>query len=301
MIQLFDLHCDTLYELYRKQLSFKSSSLHISSEKIRNFKPYIQVCAVWSDFRLTDEDAYKSYKKCLEYSKKIGFDFSCTIDSDSFNSFILAVEDARLLNSSIERLDTLFNDGVRSLTLNWRGASCIGGGWDTSLPLSPFGIKVVNACCDKGIAVDLSHSSYETQKQVVNMAHKLGFSPIYSHSNSFAVCKHKRNVTDELAKEITNLKGLIGLSLCPEHLSSNKATLYSLVSHILHFLELGCEESIALGCDFDGIPSTPLGINHIEDLSKLHAILLNELGPEVASRIFYKNSYKYYSKLLEGR
>ncbi len=302
MIPLFDLHCDTLYELHKKRLSLDNSQLHVSLKDTRGFSPYIQVCAIWSDYRLTNEESFESYKRCLSYVRKLGLNFCTTIPKSNLSSLILSVEDARLLNNSISRLDDLYKDGVRAITLNWRGSSCIGGGWDTSHPLTAFGLQVVLACINKGIAIDLSHSSQETQRQVIKLSEKYNFVPFYSHSNSYSICNHKRNVTDELAKEISRLKGLIGLSMCPEHLSSNKkATIYSLVSHANYFLELGCTGCLALGCDFDGITSLPLGINSVADLSLLNAIFLKEFGKEATDCIFYKNSFNYFSNLFERR
>lgn len=302
MISLFDLHCDTLYELYKKNLDFDNTQLHINSKSSKLFSPYVQVCAIWSDYRLTNDECFENYKKCLAYTKQLGFDFHTALPQNARSSFVLSIEDARLLNNSISRLDRLYVDGIRSLTLNWKGYSCIGGGWDTSIPLTDFGLQVVLFCIEKGIAVDLSHSSKETQRQVIKLTEKYNFAPFYSHSNSYSVCNHERNITDDLAKEISSLNGLIGLSVCPDHLSFNKkATVYSLVSHAYHFLELGCEGCLALGCDFDGVTSLPVGISGISDLSKLYAIFSKEFGKRITERIFYKNSLNYFSNLFEGR
>ena len=297
MIPLFDLHCDTLNEMYRKSLSFCSSSLHISQEKTNCYYPYVQICAIWSDWHLSNEDSFDEYKNCLEYCKNLGFDFTAPK-----RRFMLSVEDARLLNGSTERIEQLFNDGVVSLTLNWRGESCIGGGWDTCMPLTPFGQDVVKLCNEKQIAVDLSHSSFQTQAQVLDLSSKFDVSPIFSHSNSFSVCNHKRNISDEIAKEISNRNGLIGLSLCCDHLSTkDTASTSTVLAHAYHFLDIGCTGCLALGCDFDGVTSLPNDIRGVEDLTKLYALFTKEFGTKITNDIFYNNSFNYFSKLLEGR
>lgn len=302
MISLFDLHCDTLYEQYKKNLSCDSSLLHVSLSNSYGFRPYVQGCAIWSDYRLNNDDAYENYKGCLAYARNLGLRFSSSLSKTDDKTLILTVEDARLLNGKLTRLDELKRDGVKSITLNWKGESCIGGGWDTTVSLSPFGLSVVEYCAKNKIAVDLSHSSHNTHAQVLKLAEKHGFAPIFSHSNSFSVCNHKRNVTDEIAKEVSNLNGLIGLSLCPHHLTDDSyATVYSVIKHAIKFLELGCLHSLALGCDFDGVSSLPSGINHAGDLQKLHEIFQKELGTEVTNRIFYQNSYDYFTKLLSRR
>ena len=297
MTPLFDLHCDTLYEIYKKKVSFDSSSLHVSNAKIFSYNPYVQICAIWSDYRLSNDVAFQNYKNCLEYSRNVGFDFTV-----SKRQLLLSVEDARLLNGYLTRLDQLYDDGTVSLTLNWKGESCIGGGWNTTSPLTPFGIDVITRCCEKRIAVDLSHSSYEVQVQALNLAEHYNISPIFSHSNSYTICNHKRNLTDDIAKEIANRNGLIGLSMCCEHISNKKpATIYDVIKHASHFLSLGCGSCLALGCDFDGISALPIGISGVDDLAKLYVLFTKEFGTIVANDIFYNNSHKYFSKLLEGR
>ena len=212
-------------------------------------------------------------------------------------NFILGVEDARLLNGNLSRLNMLYSLGVRILTLNWRGDSIIGGGWDTSLPLTSFGKAVINKCNDLGIIIDLSHSSYEVFYDAINFAKKFSFSPIASHSNSFSICNHKRNLTDNQFKELCNLKSIVGISFVPEHLGDN-ASIDTIIRHINHLLELGGENTIALGSDFDGVDRLPKGINSIEDINSLYSALICEFGDKITNKIFFENAYSYFKRNL---
>ena len=56
------------------------------------------------------------------------------LSSINFNKIplILAVEDARILENDLERLRVLHSYGVRILTLNWYGETCIGGAHNTN-------------------------------------------------------------------------------------------------------------------------------------------------------------------------
>ena len=302
MIPLFDLHCDTFSELYKNGFSFDNAPLHISHNKAKEFLPYIQVCAIWSDFRLSDRQAYSQYRNILNYINRRNIKLSTKLDTYSKNTFILSVEDARILQNDINILYQLQNDGIRVLTLNWKGVTCIGGGWNTSTPLTKFGTGVVNYCFENGIAVDLSHSSEAVQHQVIKIAFKNGYSPIFSHSNAFSVCAHPRNITDSVFKEIVHLKGLIGISMCPEHLSLNHpADLSSIISHVEHFISLGGENCVALGCDFDGISTLPIGITSIESLRILYDAFNIEFGKNITQKIFFKNAYRYFFNLLNEK
>lgn len=299
MIPLFDLHCDTFSELYNNNFSLKNSPLHISLDKAKSFSPYIQVCSVWSDCRLSDEDAFFNYCEVIDFLKSLGIKTKKSSKNFSNLSFILGVEDARILNYSPDRLELLYNDGVRVLTLNWAGNSCIGGGWDTSSPLTAFGRAVVEECARLGIIIDISHSSLSVQNEVISLAKKLGFVPIFSHSNSFSVCNHRRNLCDEIFREIVLLNGLVGISLAPSHLESAKnANLFSILKHIDYYFSLGGENCVALGCDFDGVSALPSGVTSVADLDKLYSLLDKEYGTDLANKVFFKNAYKYFTKKL---
>lgn len=291
-IPLFDLHCDTVSELYKRNLSLYDSNLHISLKKALPFSPYIQVASVWTDKNDTDDEGYHHFLKCVEC-------FENQKHALGTAKFILGVEDARILNNDISKLQVLFDRGVRVLTLSWKGNTCIGGGWDTDKPLTHFGKQVVLKCAELGIAVDLSHSSTAVQNQVFSLSRCHGFIPIFSHSNSYSVCHHKRNISDNAFKQIASLGGLVGISFCCEHLTINgDANIFTILKHIEHFLALGGADTICLGCDLDGVEHLPDGICSISDLSKLYTVCTKEFGQNITEKLFFNNAQRYFSKLL---
>ncbi|MBQ9744701.1 MAG: membrane dipeptidase [Clostridia bacterium] len=295
MIPLFDLHCDTLSELYLGNFSFSSAPLHISLDKCTGISPYRQVLAIWSDNSLSSEEAYERYKSTVSYAKKQGIDFVKDFKNIYKEKFILAVEDARLLNNDISRLDTLYSDGVKILTLCWRDTSCIGGGWNTDNALTPFGIDVVKRCFELGIIPDISHASLSVMHQVTQLARKYSKTIIASHSNSYTVCKHDRNLRDENFLQIMSLGGLVGISLCPQHLTEDgNADIHHILNHIEHYLSLNGEDSICLGCDFDGVSTLPNGIKNISDIPLLFNESVKKFGYRVSEKIFYENAYSFF-------
>ena len=299
MVPLFDLHCDTLSTLFKFNFNFENLLTHISLEKSKAFQPYIQIGAIWSDFRQSNEEAFDSYKQNIQYIKQQNIALSTYPSMLESPTFILSVEDARLLNGHIDRLERLFNDGVRVLTLNWRGISCIGGGWDTDIGLTKLGYDVIRECIKMGIIIDLSHSSVTVQNQAFKLCENLGAKPIFSHSNSFSVCNHRRNLEDIAFKRILSLGGIVGISLCPEHLNNGKnAAINDIIKHIEHYISLGGENSTCLGCDFDGVSSLPLGINSIGDLTILFSELSKSFSKEIAEKIFFNNAYNFFIKNL---
>ena len=296
MIPLFDLHCDTLLKLFYNKITFDNIILHINSYDFANYSPYIQVLSIWSDNKLDNECSFEQYKSILAYSKSINIHFSKKPSDLDRLSFILGVEDARLLNGNINRLSSLANDGVKILTLNWKNESIIGGAWNTNLPLSNFGYEVFLKCFELKIIPDLSHSSFFASRQALDFCLSNKKSILFSHSNSFAICNHRRNIDDKLFLDVINTNSLVGLSLVSEHLSNSKCSIENIIEHIYHFLSLGGENHIALGCDFDGTDKLPSPIYSIKDLINLYNRIEREFGRPLAQKIFFYNAYNFYCK-----
>lgn len=300
MVPLFDLHCDTLLEAYNLGCSLEHNLLHISLDKASVFSPYFQITSIWSDKNLTDDEAFIKALKIAQHYKSSGIKFITDVNALTNGGFILGIEDARLLNNSLDRLEQLYQLGARVLTLNWKENSCIGGGFNTDIGLTDFGVEVVKKCAELGIIVDLSHSSNEVFHNVTNLVSRFGFSPIASHSNSFSICSHKRNLTDAQIRSLISLSSVVGISLVSEHIDLSGATKYDVLKHVSHILSLGGENLLCLGCDFDGCTNLVQGICGIEDLEALFSLFTQEFGYDIAKKIFFENAYDFFSKNLKG-
>lgn len=57
-MNLFDLHCDTPFELYKKQTELSENGLHISLKKAECYRKYAQVMAIWTQHSLDGEAAW---------------------------------------------------------------------------------------------------------------------------------------------------------------------------------------------------------------------------------------------------
>lgn len=285
----FDLHSDTLYEAYHKKVSpFSSDSLAAPIDALP-FENY-RTLAVWSDYTLSDEEAYQDFFRILAYYNAV----QDTRKIPSLSTPVLAVEDARLLAGRLERLDELYENGVRILTLTWKDSSCIGGAWNTSEGLTPFGKDVVEKALSLGMAIDLSHASDETFWQAIDICRTLHKAPMASHSNSRVLCPHKRCLTDEMFKAILSLGGIAGISFVPYHLASNADTsVQTVLQHIKHFISLGGEDSLAIGSDFDGVDSLPQGLENITQIEAFAKLLAQETTSKIAEKILWQNAYRY--------
>ena len=288
-MKLFDLHCDTPFELYKKQTELEDNQLHISLKKAEIYTKYAQIMAIWTQHSLENEQAWAQFHAIYK-------DFLSKIPSEKA-ALCLSAEDFRNAEKAGKRQFLL---GVRFLTLVWRDADLIGGAFNTDMSLTPFGREVVEMCFSLGITVDLSHASDAVTEECLALSEKAGRPVIATHSNSRAVCAHPRNLSDDAAKKIAACGGLIGVSMAPQHLDApGEANVQSVCRHILHYLELGIGEHLALGCDFDGIDKTPAGVRNLSQLPRIaEALLKIGIPPTTVQAIFYENAAKFISANL---
>ena len=302
------MHCDTLTELYLGGFDIAASPLHISIEGATGICPYVQSAAIWTDKALGDDEAYDRFWKVLHHfegsdSVNSGKIRLCRSAADAraaikegIPAFLLSIEGARLLGSDTleERFRAVADSGVWLITLQWSGADCIGGAWDTNAGLTDNGRLLLRLMAERGIVCDLSHASDVVTGEVLSLAEALGLRVCASHSNSRAVCVHGRNLTDENFARIREAGGVVGLSMAPEHLSdSGNAGIDDIRRHLEHYLSLGGEDTVVFGCDFDGISSTPDGVSGIRDIPKLYDTLSRDCGTELLGRIFFGNAARF--------
>ena len=289
-MHIFDLHADTPTKLFYQKKNFDDTTLSLSVADVRHWESCTQVMAFFCRECLTDDEAYRAF-----FAMRADTLSKIAPHRQNFTP-ILAVEDARLLGNSRERLPRLAECGVAILTLLWRGETVIGGAFDTNRGLTSFGRDILSDCFDLGIHPDLSHASENAFWEAAETAAARRRPLLATHSNARAVCPHPRNLYDDQFVAIQRGGGLVGLCLCPEHLTAARdATLADAVRHLEHWLALGGEDTVALGTDFDGIEKTPLGLSRSRDLAALAEELLR-LGyrEETVRAIFYKNAERYF-------
>lgn len=292
-MRLFDLHADTPLKLYYEGRSFCDPTLQVSADSLDAFEHLGQVFALFCRPELSDDEAYTAFfamRKRLfeELTPYMGKRFSP----------ILAVEDARLLGGSPDRLAALAKAGVQILTLLWKGETVIGGAYDTEAGLSAFGKYALSDAFSLGIHPDASHASYRAFFDIAEHAAKRNRPFLATHSNSYSVCPHPRNLRDEQFAAVRDSGGLVGLCLCPKHLTEHgEATVSDVLRHLEHFLSLGGEDTVALGTDFDGIDKSPTGLERSSDLLYLSDTLTRHGYPAaLINKLFCKNAEAFFGK-----
>ncbi len=308
MLSLFDLHCDTAYEMYRKKQSLRKNELAVSLEQASVWERYVQVMALWTDSALSDEEGWQQMHRMLYHLLEDEAvrckDAEVTVHAVSLKAhkrlLFLGIEDARILCGDLSRVDLLYALGIRFLTPLWSGVTCMGGSHDTSFGLTAFGSTALEQATARGMLLDISHASEKSAEQIFSIANGHGRPVLATHSNAYTVCPVSRNLRNWQIREILRTGGLIGLNIYPPFLKEGgtEHALEAILPHIEHFLSLGAERSLALGCDMDGC-DLPSDIPSLSALPRLAEYLARHGYSDVLiDRIFYRNAADFAEKHL---
>jgi len=182
---------------------------------------------------------------------------------------MLSIEGCDVLEGSVEALQVFHRLGVRMVGLVHSTRNELADGVAdrrTGGRLSEMGAQAVGELNRLGMVVDVSHLNDEGFWDVMELTRA---PVIASHSNCRAVCDHPRNMTDDMIRALAGNGGVMGMNFAPAFVHPTKATLEAVVDHIDHVVELVGSGHVGLGSDFDGIPSTPAGL---EDATRIPCI-----------------------------
>lgn len=282
---IFDAHNDTLLKLLESREYCDLNSItdsHINLEKIEAGKLAAQIFAVFVPPRYSHGMALHKalamidhfWQNMEQYSDRLfpllwQEDFS-KVEIRQGTGCILSLEGGEPLEGQIGNLRIFFRLGVRALSLTWNNRNELADGTseaNANSGLSDFGRQVVCEMNRLGMILDVSHLSEKGFWEAI----ELSKTPIIaSHSNAYALCSHRRNLTDSQIRAIGDKGGVIGVNFCPAFLGdSTKITIDHVVEHIIYLIKVGGSETVGLGSDFDGISDTPSGLEDISTLSKI--------------------------------
>ncbi len=309
-MDFFDLHCDTITTAMHQSVDLDCDYLDISFPKNEEIKRHCQCFAIFCPDVISGEDAFNYYTMSKHFfenqlskfpeffsqAKTIG-DVD-RITETAKTAAILTVEGGRVLGGKIERLEKLYNDGVRMMTLTWNGENEIGkGSTDQNFGLKSFGIDVVKEMERIGMVIDVSHLS---DAGFIDVLKNVSCTVAASHSNLREICSHRRNLPDEYFKEIVYRGGIVGINFYKAFLNNDEenASLYDIIKHVERMLMLGGENAICMGSDYDGCDVVN-GIRKMKDIPNLYDLVKKEFGSELAGKIFWKNAYNFFAREFE--
>lgn len=310
---IIDMHCDTIawmLEVNKENADLYTNEFNIDIEKMRRSDYMAQFFAafVYLEKALDMAEVDAGYEKALkiigmleekvskypEYITKVT-DYESLLAARETGKIaaIQTVEEAGIIGNDLDRINALYERGVRLMTLTWNFENTLGypNAEDPILHmrgLKPFGIEAVERMNDLGIIVDVSHLSEGGFYDVAKCSKKPF---VASHSNARAVCNHRRNLTDDMLRTLADNGGVTGINFYPLFLGEgeNAGSVDTMVRHIRHIENTAGIEAVSLGTDFDGFQ----GSAEIRDAGEMQ-LLINGLekagytGSQI-DKIMYQN------------
>ncbi len=281
-MKYFDLHCDTPYECYKRNEGFTHNTLAVSGEQGAVFEEWRQVFAIW--IQDDQPDAFSFYLSVLKnFREKLKA-------KPPHLTPLFAVEGGAVIGNHLERVARLKEDGICALTLTWNGENNIAGGTHSEKGLTPFGQRVIAELNRHNIICDLSHLNEKS----FYSAWELADAPVATHSNCRAVWDVPRNLTDDQLRLVGEKQGLIGLCFYPQFLGGNPEEM--VWRHLTHLLDLGLQDCIAIGSDFDGADMHPQ-LDKLERVPFLYRSLREKgFSKALLEKVFWQNAKNYFDK-----
>lgn len=237
---VLDSHCDTPSQILRlRDLSIDNEYAHVDFPKLKAggidgafFALYIPASldsdpsAAWAYAMKLYDGVMASLKENHERAALATSREEALKNKErGLFSVFLGLENASPIGNSIEKLQTLYDMGVRYITLCHSGNNEVCDSCATAQKrwggLSPFGREVVAEMNRLGILVDVSHVSDDTFKDVISCSK---YPVVATHSCCRALATHPRNMTDEMICSLAENGGVIQINFYPVFLDSEFAS-----------------------------------------------------------------------------
>ena len=225
---------------------------------------------------------------------------------------LMGAEGGHAIDSSLGVLRMLQAVGVRYMTLTHNAnVGWADSGTDRPVAggLTEFGRDVVLEMQRIGMLVDLSHTSADTMRDALAVATE---PVIFSHSSAYELCRHPRNVPDDVLRSLAGNGGVCMVTFVPAFVSQEcadwrealaaeagrrgldernipdidslaaeweaarprpRARLSQVADHVEHVREVAGIEHVGLGGDFDGTRDLPEGLTDVSRYPALFAEL----------------------------
>ncbi len=162
--------------------------------------------------------------------------------------------------------------------------------------LTDLGREVVTRMHACHMAVDVSHLNEAGTLEII----KTGVPPLASHSSVHALCAHTRNLKDTQLRLLFEVGGYVGINFYPPFLTSHGvADLDLVIDHIAYVCDLGGENYVGLGSDFDGIDQKPIGLQNASHLPALFDRMSQRgFDAPLIEKIAGQNIAQYFERLM---
>lgn len=317
---IVDMHCDTIYKIHQErksgnELQIRSSEvLCVDLQKMKHSGYLVQNFAVFIDLK-EQKDSYARamelvtlFEQEIEQNKDLvrqvrSYDEIIQNQKEGRLSAMLTLEEGGMCQGEIEKLHEFYAHGARMMALSWNYEnelcySAAAADGKSGFGLKKKGFEFLEEMEAIGMIPDVSHLSDEGFFDLLKVCRKPF---VASHSNARTICAHRRNLTDEMIRQLGERGCVAGLNFYPEFLGENldkEACLDALAQHACHMIQKGGAACVGLGSDFDGFTGEGRPM-HAADMDALEwSFHRAGMSDEEIERIMYRNVMELYREVL---
>lgn len=213
----------------------------------------------------------------------------------------IGVEGCHILSGKIEAIEHFYLKGARYFTLgHFSENEAVYSSNDVpnaDKPLKPWGKEVVREIERLGMMIDLAHVApgcfWDAMRMVTRPV-------IVSHIGMRALHNHWRNLTDDQVRAVGENGGVIGIIFQPGFLCGKfwYCPMDTVIAHIEHCMNIAGEDHVALGSDWDGMITTPEGLEDVTGLPRLTQRLLDRgHSKETLKKILGENFLRVFKQV----
>lgn len=204
--------------------------------------------------------------------------------------FLICLEGTEALED-VSDLEVFSRLGLRAVGLTWNydtryASSCM---TKKDYGLTSEGERLVREANERGIIIDLAHSSKKTMQDVLAISKQ----PVMiSHANYAPMNPHARNVDEEVLEGVCENGGVMGFTMITSTIGPTP-DLDTLAKHILSVQERFGSDIIAIGTDYLGIERTPRGLENVTTLpALLTRLAVLGMKNDELSKLAHQNAYR---------
>ncbi|XP_002741634.1 dipeptidase 1-like [Saccoglossus kowalevskii] len=196
---------------------------------------------------------------------------------------LIGVESGHGIDSSLATIRLMYENGVRYMTLThncntpWADNNKMTRDNTSEHDgLTDWGKIVVKEMNRLGMMVDLSHVSFMTMEDALDTSE----APIiFSHSGSYSICNHERNVPDHILDKTKDNGGIVMVNFVEDFVNCypNKqewSDVSQVADHIEYIANRIGVDYVGIGSDYDGTSSLPIGLEDVSTFPNLVAEML---------------------------
>ncbi|WP_342664393.1 dipeptidase [Alicyclobacillus herbarius] len=309
-VAIADAHVDVLWRMDEERHPFYGDSpLMASYQKMQEAHVRTQVFALFTSPRRSSGTQLEQVLRCLDrfYHDVVRpGSVRMVVDAKGLSAAhqqgevaaVLSLEGAGCLHGQVSLLRVLHRLGVRGVGLTWNDANEFADGCleDRNAGLTRSGRELVRELARLGMWLDLAHLGDGSTADALRCSD----GPVMaSHANARQVHPHPRNLPDAVIREIVQRDGWIGLTFEGSFVSEREhLSMDAVLEHVDYMLNLGAEDHLGFGSDFDGTSHPIPGLADMGDYPALARKLRERYGEALTRKLMAENLERFLLQVL---